>query len=147
MTVGPLPQPGSVVRYAYLWADQHATGADEGRKDRPAVVLAVSVKAGGSEVQVLVLAVTHAAPANASDAVLFPRQEKRRLGLDDTPSWIVTTEGNAFVWPGPDVRPVPGRQPTTMIYGDVSRTLLQRVAKGYLQNREVQRARLVARTT
>jgi hypothetical protein len=72
--------------------------------------------------------------------------EQRRLGLDDIPCWIVTTECNAFVWPGPDVRPVPGRYPATTIYGDVSRALLQRVAKAYLANRDLQRTRLVART-
>jgi len=31
-----------------------------------------------------------------------------RLGLDEARSWILTSEVNRFVWPGPDLRPVPG---------------------------------------
>lgn len=41
------------------------------------------------------------------------RQTRRRKAC------CVTTEANAFIWPGPDIRPVPGRTPTTMIYGRV----------------------------
>lgn len=33
---------------------------------------------------------------------------KRRLGLDDAPSWIVINDVNAFAWPGPDLRAIPG---------------------------------------
>ncbi len=39
----PAPEPGSVIRYAYLWADEQRRGREEGRKDRPVLVLAVSV--------------------------------------------------------------------------------------------------------
>jgi hypothetical protein len=35
--------------------------------------------------------------------VEIPRAVKRRLGLDASPSWIVTSEFNAFLWPGPDI--------------------------------------------
>ncbi len=40
---------------------------------------------------------------------LAPYHLKRHLGLDDAPSWIVISERNRFVWPGPDLRPIPGR--------------------------------------
>ncbi len=76
----------------------------------------------------------------------FPRDAKRRIGLDDAPAWIVTTEANAFIWPGPDVRPVLGRVPTTVVYGRIPDALLQRVARSYLLNRQKQRSRLVSRT-
>jgi hypothetical protein len=89
----------------------------------------------------------HTAPAEPANAVRFPAEEKRRLGLDDIPAWIITTEGNAFIWPGPDIRPIPDRAAGTMTYGEVSRSLLQQVARSYLANRERQRSRLVARTT
>ena len=140
------PQPGSVIRYAYLWADQDAAGREEGRKDRPALVLALAVQIRDGSTQLLVLAVTHAPPSDPADAIAFPAMEKRRLGLDDAPSWIMTTEGNAFVWPGPDVRPVPDRPPGTMTYGEVSRPLLRQIAQSYLANRDRQRTRLVTRT-
>jgi hypothetical protein len=78
--------------------------------------------------------------------VPFPQPVKRAIGLDDAPSWIITTEANAFIWPGPDVRPVPGRTPTTMVYGRVPNGLLTQAARSYLANRERQRARLVPRT-
>jgi hypothetical protein len=147
MTAGMPPRPGSVIRYAYLWADEDAAGRYEGRKDRPALVLALSAKTADGGSQLLVLAVMHTAPAEPANAVRFPAEEKRRLGLDDIPAWIITTEGNAFIWPGPDIRPIPDRAAGTMTYGEVSRSLLQQVARSYLANRERQRSRLVARTT
>jgi hypothetical protein len=143
---GILPEPGSVILYSYLWANENLRGVEEGRKDRPALVLALSVKEADGTTHVLVLAVTHTPPAAPGDAVPFPLDAKLRIGLDDAPSWIVTTEANAFVWPGPDVRPVPGRTPTTMIYGRIPNALLQRVARSYLINRQKQRSRLVPRT-
>ena len=143
---GTAPRRGSVIRYSYLWADENARGQEEGRKDRPALVLALSIKEAEGTTEVLVLAVTHTLPADTADAVPFPQDVKYRLGLDDAPSWIVTTEANSFIWPGPDVRPVPGRTPTTMIYGRVPEGLLRQVARSYLANRDKQRSRLVPRT-
>ncbi len=143
---GTAPQRGSVIRYSYLWADENARGQEEGRKDRPALVLALSIKETEETTEVLVLAVTHTLPADAADAVPLPQDVKYRLGLDDAPSWIVTTEANSFIWPGPDIRPVPGRTPTTMIYGRVPEGLLRQVARSYLANRDKQRSRLVPRT-
>jgi hypothetical protein len=145
--VSPPPEPGSVIRYAYLWADEDARGLEEGKKDRPSLVLAVSVMEADGAAQVLALAVTHTPPADPADAVPFPDSLKRGLGLDDTPSWIVTTEANAFTWPGPDIRPVPGRTPTTAVYGRVPHALLRQAARSFLRNREIQRAKMVRRTS
>lgn len=143
---GFTPERGSVIRYSYLWADENARGREEGRKDRPALVLALSIKEADGNIEVLVLAVTHTPPTNEAEAVPFPQDIKRHLGLDDAPSWIVTTEANAFIWPGPDIRPVPGRTPATVIYGRVPDGLLRRIARSYLANRNTQRSRLVPRT-
>ena len=141
------PEPGSIIRYAYLWADESARGREEAVKDRPALVLALSVTQAGGSVQVLVLAVTHSAPVHAHDALPLPADIKRRIGLDDAPSWIITTEATAFIWPVPDIRPVPDRSPTTMVYGRVPDGLLKQVARSYLANRATQqRSRLVRRT-
>jgi hypothetical protein len=144
---GDPPAPGTVSRYAYLWADEHAAGQDECRKDRPALVLALAVHTEARATRALVLAVTHAPPRDKLGAIAFPAAEKRRLGLDDAPAWIVTTEGNAFAWPGPDIRAIPGRLPATWTYGQVSAALLQRAARAYLGNRQRQRGRLVQRTS
>src|SRR5271166_5940589 len=94
----------------------------------------------------LVVAVTHTPPREDADAVPFPVDLKGSIGLDDRPAWIVTTEGNAFTWPGPDVRPVPRRNPRTVVYGPVPPDLLQRIAASYLVNRARQRGRIVSRT-
>lgn len=79
---------------------------------------------------------THAAPSHARDAVEMPLREKRKLGLDDEPAWIVTTESNAFTWLGPDVRPIPGKPPGTFIYGEVPEDLLRRVIESFSNNRK-----------
>ena len=33
---------------------------------------------------------------------------RRRLGLDDQPSSAIVSEVNRLIWPGPDLRPIPG---------------------------------------
>lgn len=53
-----------------------------------------------------VLPITHTPPRDPGEAVEIPAATKQRLGLDDQRSWIMLTESNRFVWPGPDVRPV-----------------------------------------
>jgi hypothetical protein len=140
------PQRGDVIRYAYLWADEGARGREDARKDRPAVVIAVSVTAGPSQTRVLALAVTHTPPKDPFDAVAFPAHLKSAIGLDERPAWVITTEANAFAWPGPDIRPVPGRAPPVVIYGRMSSALTRKVVESYLANRTRQRARLVQRT-
>lgn len=145
MKLGPPPR-GSVLRYAYLWADEQNRGKEEGRKDRPVLVLALSATERQGTTQVLVLAITHSAPKVPTDAVTLPRPVRNRLGLGEQDSWIVTTEANAFVWPGPDIRPVPGKRPATTIYGRVPDGVLQEAARSFLDNRARQRARFVKRT-
>jgi hypothetical protein len=101
----PPPERGSVIRYAYLWADENAAGQEEGRKDRPVLALALSVNQQDGATRLLVLPITHSPRTNPLDAVAIPSEVKRRLGLDDAPAWIVTTEANAFAWPGPARHP------------------------------------------
>lgn len=66
---------------------------------------------------VTVVPVTHAPPTDPADAIEIPPTLKSHLGLDDLPSWIVVSETNDFLWPGPDLRPVPGLQPSRFDYG------------------------------
>jgi hypothetical protein len=52
-----------------------------------------------------VLPITHTPPLNDEDGIEIPAATKQRLRLDAQRSWIITTEFNQFIWPGPDLRP------------------------------------------
>ena len=57
----PIPQPGDVLSFAYLWAREAAAGQEEGLKDRPTVVV-LAMQETGDRLRVLVAPVTHNAP-------------------------------------------------------------------------------------
>lgn len=119
-----LPRPGLVIRYAYLWRDEAARGREEG-KDRPCAVV-LTTKSEVGRLRVYVVPVTHNPPDNPKHAIEIPAETKRRLGLDDLPSWIKTTELNVFTWPGPDLRPVGGSgQARRFTYGLLPRNLME----------------------
>lgn len=101
----PIPEPGLVLSYSYLWHDESRAGREEGSKDRPSVVLLVVQR--GDETLVTVLPITHSAPRHAKSAVELPAAVKQHLGLDDARSWIIVSEGNEFLWPGYDLRIIP----------------------------------------
>jgi hypothetical protein len=132
----PDPHAGLVIRYAYLWRDEHRRGLVEGSKDRPcAVVLAVERVDGRK--RVVVAAITHSAPQADSRAIPLPPQTARRFGLDDLPHWIVTSEFNVFTWPGPDIRPIPGSNPSSVAYGQLPYTLTNQLidaAREYIRS-------------
>ncbi|ABE65093.1 conserved hypothetical protein (plasmid) [Nitrobacter hamburgensis X14] len=95
---------GWIFRYSYLWDWQHREGREEGDKDRPCLVLAIVMTTEDGAPVVRVLPITHTPPANPADAIEIPAAVKNRLRLDHERSWIVLTESNRFVWPGPDLR-------------------------------------------
>lgn len=128
----PEPYAGLVIRYSYLWKREFDAGRDEGTKDRPcAIVMAVIDEDGDKEVWVL--PITHTPPVNAADAIEIPTLTKNRLGLDSERSWIVVTEANVFVWPGPDLRPVPGRDTSTIVYGALPPRFFAHVRDRFLE--------------
>jgi len=105
----PVPVPGLVVSYSYLWNDQHRAGAEEGRKTRPCAIVVAATDEDG-DTKVYVAPITHSRPADPH-AVELPISAKRHPGLDDAPSWIVTNELNRFIWPGYDLRPISRASP------------------------------------
>lgn len=140
----PAPHPGLVIRYAYLWKREHEQGQEEGSKDRPcAIIMAVTDDKGES--QVLVLPITHSPPHDAADAVEIPLVTKKRLGLDGERSWIMITEVNEFVWPGPDLRPVPGGD-GSIAYGVLPPRLFEVVRNRFLARSERSKTARVPRT-
>jgi hypothetical protein len=102
-----MPEIGLVIRHAYLWWSEVRAGREEGRKDRPCVVAHLRVNEH-SELETYICPVTHTPPETPERAMEIPKPTKVRLGLDDKRSWVITTEVNRFVWPGPDLRPAPG---------------------------------------
>ncbi len=102
----PTPEPGLVISYAYVWDHEAQAGQEEGRKDRPCVIVLAVERQQDGETLATVLPATHRPPDDASAAVEIPRAVKQRLDLDDDRSWVVVSEGDQFVWPGYDLRKV-----------------------------------------
>lgn len=80
---------------------------EEGRKDRPSVIVLGITRESDDATIVTVLPITHTAPVDPRSAIEIPLPVKKHLGLDDARSWIVIAEGNEFMWPGYDLRKVP----------------------------------------
>jgi hypothetical protein len=94
---------------------------------------------------ILVAPVTHKAPDKSMDAIEIPTNVKKQLGLDKDRSWIVVTELNRFIWPGPDIRPVP--ETGAPLYDAVPDWLFERVRSGVLQHSGDGRLKVTKRTT
>ncbi len=112
----PAPKVGQIIRYAYLWKREADTGLEEGQKDRPAVIV-VAQRRDGDDIRVVVAPITHAAPVDPNNALEIPRATCRRVGLDGERQWIVASELNSFLWPGPDLRPLPGQGAASVVMG------------------------------
>ena len=142
----PEPEPGLVIRYAYLWRREQEAGREEGTKDRPcAIVLALVGKEGGRP-RVIVLPVTHSLPQPPAEGVELPAATKRRLGLDEERSWVIVSEANSFTWPGSDLRLVPGRGPESTAYGLLPPDVFRVIRDRFLAGLRARRAAAVPRT-
>ncbi len=135
----PAPQVGQIIRYGYLWKREADAGLEEGQKDRPAVIV-VAQRRDGNDIRVIVAPITHTPPPDQSDALEIPHATCRRVGLDGERQWVVISELNSFLWPGPDLRSLPGQGPASVIMG-----LLPAKLSAMLNERL--QARIVARRT
>lgn len=141
----PIPQPGLVVRYSYLWKREADTGREEGVKDRPcAVVVAIEDQAGHP--RVIVLPITHTAPQPPDEGIELPHPTKVRLGLDDARSWVIVSEANDFAWPGPDLRFLSGQGPESAAYGFLPPAVFRAVRDRFLARYRESRASLLPRS-
>ncbi len=123
----PTPAPGLVISYAYLWRERKTAGATEGRKVRPCAVVLTTLDDEGDTL-VYVAPITHSQPPDGT-AVELPPAVKRRLGLDASASWIVTSELNRFIWPGYDLRPISRKNADTFAWGYLPVELLEAVKR------------------
>lgn len=120
-------RPGEVIQYAYLWGYEELEGQVDGRKDRPCAVMIVHA----SKHIVGVCPITHSPPKDGH-GIRVPTRTCVRLGLDDeAPSWVITTEMNQFVWPGPDVRRTPSGRSS---YGLLPAAVFEKVRAQLLEN-------------
>ena len=140
----PTPAPGLVISYAYLWRDQNAAGATEGRKNRPSAIVVTTVDDEGDTV-VYVAPITHSQPS-VGLAVELPAGVKRRLGLDATASWIITSELNRFIWPGYDLRPISRTSPDVFAWGYLPVELLEAVKLQVVAHQRARRLGVVDRS-
>ena len=141
----PPPRPGLVISYSFLWADEHRQGLEEGRKARPCAIVAARQMIEGREI-VTVLPITHASPSEPSDALELPVGLKAHLGLDGERSWVLVTQINDFIWPGPDLRPISRAQPSVFHYGMLPPRFFAHLRTMLLQAHANRRLRRVART-
>jgi hypothetical protein len=92
---------------------------------------------------VRVIPITHTPPADPGDAVEIPQPVKERLKLDDERSWIVSTESNRFLWPGPGVRPI---ESETGYFGALPPALFSDVKRRFVEFARARKHASVART-
>lgn len=115
----PKPNPGRVIRYAYLWHNEAMTGQEDGTKPRPVVILRSMTDDGVTRVYVVPLTRT---PPSGTEGIEIPADLAKTLGLTWQRCWAICSEVNVFDWAGPDLRPVPGKRPETCEYGQMGKT-------------------------
>jgi hypothetical protein len=141
----PEPVSGLVIRYSFLWKDEYQRGQDEGVKDRPCAVILVTVNEEGERV-VTVLPITHTPRSDPTLAVEIPATVKRRLKLDDERSWVVLSEANRFIWPGPDLRPARPGDLASVSYGPLPFALFEEIRIKFIGAIKARRASVVPRS-
>ena len=108
------------------------------------MILVTSNDAGDRTVTVL--PITHSPPPNPALALEIPAATKQRLGLDDDRSWVLLSEANRFIWPGPDLRPANPGEIESIVYGQLPFALFEQIRQKFIAAIRARRARLVPRT-
>jgi hypothetical protein len=126
----PEPKPGLVIRYDYLGNREAATGRDQG-KDRPACLVAAS-DFDTKPRFVVILPITHSAPAGDTIGITIPPRVRQALGLDDEPCWVIVSEHNIGGWPNGGLQSLPGR-PGEFSYGFIPPGLFVQIKIKFLE--------------
>lgn len=134
-----------MIRYSYLWRSDYLRGQEEGQKDRPCAIVLV-VKDELARSRVTVLPITHLPPSRPGEAVEIPADTKQRLGLDEERSWVVLTEANRFLWPGPDIRRATSNKQESFAFGELPYGLFVKIRTGFLQAVKAQIATTTTRS-
>lgn len=134
-----------VIRYSYLWRREAQLGREEGVKIRPCAIILVILDQADRPL-VRVLPITHAPPDDLADSLELPAITKQRLGLDAERSWVVLSEANDFLWPGPDLHFLPGQGPESAVIGRLPPGFLK-LLRERLEKRRRQRLVTAVRRT
>ncbi|ARU56721.1 PemK toxin [Oleiphilus messinensis] len=136
-----IPEIGHVIKYSYLWWNEHRKGKVEGLKERPCSVLLNRKDENGRTV-LFVLPITHTPPEDPESGIEIPAATKKRLGLDEDRSWVITTEFNKFSWPGYDIRKLDNG---LYSYGVLPEKLITEIIKSVQNNARVNNSSIVDR--
>ena len=140
----PIPKPGLVIRYSFLWSNEKAKGAVEGSKDRPCAIVVATRRAGGDDIDTIVAPITHQPPEEPTASMEIPAATCYSLGLDSGRHWLRLDELNRFTWPGFDLRPIPG-SPDKYEYGMLPPGLFQQLREGILARQKERAGRIISR--
>jgi hypothetical protein len=140
----PIPKPGLVIRYSFLWSTEKAAGAIEGVKDRPCAIIVAVRRDPGGDIQTIVAPITHQPPQDPAASIEIPPQTGQTLGLDTGRHWLRLDELNSFAWPGYDIRPIPGRA-GQFDYGMLPPGLFQLLREGILALQKARAGRIIPR--
>jgi hypothetical protein len=135
----PIPRPGLVIRYGFLWSHEADAGAEESSKDRPCAIIVAVQRDQDGDVRVIVAPITHEPPGDPSASIPVPPDVCRRLGLDNEAQWLRVDELNRFSWPGYDLRPIPDRG--GIEYGMLPQSLFLKLKARILQRQQIRQAR------
>jgi len=140
----PIPKPGLVIRYSFLWSNEKAKGATEGYKDRPCAIVVAARTAENGDIDTIVAPITHSPPEDPTASIEIPGTTCRRLGLDGGRHWLRFDELNRFAWPGFDLRPIPGSA-GRYEYGMLPPGLFQQLREGILARQKARAGQTVSR--
>lgn len=92
--------------------------------------MVLATRQAGAGLEVIVAPVTTRPPREGDTCVEIPVAVKAQLKLGGERCWIVASELNRFLWPGPDVRIVRRPGDATPYYGNIPGKLLEKVRDG-----------------
>jgi len=139
------PEEGLVIRYDFLFENQHEQGQHYG-KDRPCAVVLASKIQNEKKWSVVVCPITHAPPDTLADGAEIPTKVRDYRGLDEGRSWIKVNELNRILWEG-DRIPF-GVSPVTKgqwKYGYLPRALYRQMRSGVERYARLRRVTIVDR--
>jgi hypothetical protein len=108
--------------------------------------VALTTLEADGETMVIVLPITSRRPASPEDGIEIADTTRDRLGLQREPCWVLLSEVNRFVWPGPDLRPVERPAGRFYSYGLLPRGQFIRIRDAVHQRARDRRLDVVRRT-